>query len=86
MTSSPCFLIVVMLTSICDQYSFLQECCSVFVLCENVRLGDGYADDKHLSRVSLTCFIMRTHIPDIYGVHIPDIYRVHIPDSSLLNF
>ena len=29
------------------------------VLCENVRLGAGYAFDKHLSRVSLTCFIMR---------------------------
>ena len=61
MRNSPCFLIAVMLPYICGHESSLQECCSVFVLCENVRLGDGYTDDKHLSRVSLTCFIMRTH-------------------------
>ena len=33
---------------------------------ENVRLGDGYREDKHLSRVSLTCIIMRTHWLDIF--------------------
>ena len=66
MRSSPCFLIAVMLPSICGHESSLQECCSVFVLCENVRLGDGYTYDKHLSRVSLTCFIMRIHRLDIF--------------------
>ena len=66
MRSSPCFLIAVMLPSICGHESSLQECCSVFVLCENVRLGDGYTYDEHLSRVSLTCFIMRTHQLDIF--------------------
>ena len=66
MRNSPCFLIAVMLPSICGHESSLQECCSVFVLCENVRLGDGYTFDKHLSRVSLTCFIMRTRWLDIF--------------------
>ena len=66
MLTTPCFLIAVMLPSICGYESILQGCCSVFVLSENVRLGDGYADDKHLSRVSLTCFSMRTHWLDIF--------------------
>ena len=54
-----CFFIAVMLPSIFDHESFLQECCSVFYCVKAV--GDGCADDKQLSRVSLTCFIMRTH-------------------------
>ena len=66
LTTTPCFLIAVMLLSICGHESFLQGCCSVFVLCENVGLGDGYTDDKYLSRVSLTCFSMRTHLLDIF--------------------
>ena len=65
MINSPCFLIAVMLPSICGHESFLQECYSLFILCENVRLGDGYTDDKYLSRVSLTCFIIRTRWLDI---------------------
>mgnify|MGYP001795999626 CR=1 FL=1 len=36
------------------------------MLGENVKLDDGYTDDKHSSRVSLTCFIMRTHWLDIF--------------------
>ena len=66
MMNSPCFLIAVMLPSICGHESFLQECCCVFVLSDDVRLGDGYADDKHLSKVSLICSIMRTCWLDIF--------------------
>ena len=66
LTTTPCFLIAVMLPSICDHESFLQGCCSVFALCENVRLDDGYKDGSHLSKVSLPCFSMITHRLDIF--------------------
>ena len=60
--NSPCFLISAMLPSICGHESFLLERCSAFVKI----LGDGYADDKHLSRVSLSSFITRTLWPNLF--------------------
>ena len=61
LTTTPCFLIAVMLPSICGH-----GWCSVFALCENGRVDDGYTDDKHLSIVILTCFSMRTHWLDLF--------------------
>ena len=82
MRNSACILIAVMLPSICGHESALQKYCC-FVLCENVRLGDRYTFDKHLFRVSLICFIMRTHRLGIFLLELLNTPHTHTAYDSI---